>query len=201
MQFYHQIITEKSFFILQKLQRKYQFILIGGWAVFLYTHSLKSKDIDIIVDYDELGALRKDYQIIKNERLKKYEIKLEETDVDIYVPYYSFLGLEFEIVRNSAVKREGFSVPLLEVLFLLKLYVWRERLGTAKGKKDELDVLSLAMLPEFNWRQYLFYSKQHSFNKYHEEFVSLLKGTKDIPELGINEYKTAKLKKGVLAQI
>lgn len=67
MQFYHQVVTEKSFLALQELKRKYRFILIGGWAVFLYTHSLKSKDIDIIIDYNELGALQKDYPIIKNE--------------------------------------------------------------------------------------------------------------------------------------
>lgn len=201
MQFYHQITTEKSFLALQELQKKYRFILIGGWAVFLYTHSLKSKDIDIIVDYDQLGALQKDYQVIKNERLKKYEIKLEETDVDIYIPYYSLLGLALATVQNNTVKREGFLVPALEILFLLKLYVWQERLGTPKGKKDELDILSLARLPEFNWRQYLAYLKKYNFSRYGKEFIVLLKKTKSVPELNINEYKMAKFKKEVLPQI
>jgi hypothetical protein len=59
MQFYHEIITEKSFQFLQELKREYEFVLIGGWAVFLYSHSLKSKDIDIIVDYSELAKLKK----------------------------------------------------------------------------------------------------------------------------------------------
>ena len=50
-EFYHELITEKSFKILQDLRKKIKFILIGGWAVFLYARTLKSKDIDIIIDY------------------------------------------------------------------------------------------------------------------------------------------------------
>ena len=50
MQYYHDIITEKSFEFLQELKKKFNFVLIGGWAVFLYARTLKSKDIDIIVD-------------------------------------------------------------------------------------------------------------------------------------------------------
>ena len=49
---------------------KYQFILIGGWAVWLYTHQLKSKDIDLLVKFDTLEKLRYDFPLTKNERLK-----------------------------------------------------------------------------------------------------------------------------------
>ena len=71
MQYYHNVITEKSFEFLQKLRARYKFILIGGWAVFLYSHALKSKDIGIIVDYSELGKMRKEFNLSKNDRLKK----------------------------------------------------------------------------------------------------------------------------------
>jgi len=57
MQFYHNLITEKSFEHLKGFKKKYNFVLIGGWAVYLYSKSLKSKDIDIIVDYDELAKM------------------------------------------------------------------------------------------------------------------------------------------------
>ena len=40
MQYYHEIVTEKSFKFLQGLKKRYRFILIGGWAVFLYSRSL-----------------------------------------------------------------------------------------------------------------------------------------------------------------
>jgi len=59
MEFYHELITEKSFKILQDLKRKFNFILIGGWAIYLYTKTLKSKDLDIILDYDELEKIKK----------------------------------------------------------------------------------------------------------------------------------------------
>jgi len=68
MEYYHDLITEKSFKILQDLKREFDFILIGGWAIFLYTKALKSKDIDIIVDYDELEKFKKEFDIVKNER-------------------------------------------------------------------------------------------------------------------------------------
>ncbi len=64
-EFYQNLITEKSYKILQDLKREFDFILIGGWAVFLYTKALKSKDIDLIVEYQELERLRKKFDLIK----------------------------------------------------------------------------------------------------------------------------------------
>ena len=121
-EFYHDLITEKSFGILQELRKKFKFILIGGWAVFLYTKSLKSKDIDIIIDYDELGKIKKEYDVSKNERLKKYEVKSGGIDIDIYLPYFSDLGLKAEQAQNYCQNLEGFFVPIPEVLLILKVY-------------------------------------------------------------------------------
>lgn len=45
MTYYNELITEKSWKKLQELKRKYKFILIGGWAVYVYTKTLKSKDV------------------------------------------------------------------------------------------------------------------------------------------------------------
>ncbi|MBU3935685.1 hypothetical protein KJ909_03355, partial [Patescibacteria group bacterium] len=73
--FYHDIITQKSWEELTKLGKTCKFVLIGGWAVYLYTKTLKSKDIDILTEYEELGNLRKIYDVAKNERLKKYEAR------------------------------------------------------------------------------------------------------------------------------
>lgn len=44
-EFYHQLITEKSFQLLKQLKQKFNFILIGGWAIYLYSKSLKSKEV------------------------------------------------------------------------------------------------------------------------------------------------------------
>ena len=154
MEFYHDLITEKSWKILQDLRKSFNFILIGGWAIFLYSQALKSKDIDIIIDYDELDKIRKDFQLFKNERLKKYEIKIEEVDVDIYLPHFSELGFPIEEIKNYCQSIEGFSAPTAEVLLVMKVFAFGERKGTVKGRKDLIDIFSLLKEEKINWRKY-----------------------------------------------
>ena len=52
MAYYHDIITQKSWEELKTLNKKVKFVLIGGWATYLYTKELKSKDIDILINFD-----------------------------------------------------------------------------------------------------------------------------------------------------
>ncbi|OGI25872.1 MAG: hypothetical protein A3J76_05045 [Candidatus Moranbacteria bacterium RBG_13_45_13] len=201
MQFYHSLITEKSYELLQNLKRGYRFILIGGWAVYLYTRALKSKDIDIIVDYDELAKLKKNFDVFKNDRLKKYEIKTGEFDIDVYLPHYSKLGIPIGEIEKKTVVRKGFSVPEPEILFLLKLYAWRERRGSAKGWKDELDIFSLAFLPEFDWDRYQDYIRAYKFKEINLLFLDLVKKTSSIQELKINDQKMSKIRKVILGKL
>jgi len=200
MQFYHSLVTEKSYEFLQDLKRGYKFILIGGWAVYLYTRALKSKDIDIIIDYPELAKMRGKNEVFKNDRLKKYEIKTGEFDIDIYLPHYSELGIDAEVIQKKSIVREGFVVPELEILFLLKLFAWKNRKGSAKGRKDELDIFSLIFLPEFDWKKYLVQIKKFDMDELRKDLVALVKNTSRIEELGVNEQKMAKLKKFILKQ-
>jgi len=51
-EFWNSLLTEKSWEILQELRKDYNFILIGGWAVYLLTKQKKSKDIDIVIGLD-----------------------------------------------------------------------------------------------------------------------------------------------------
>ncbi|MFA4818218.1 MAG: hypothetical protein WC608_05900 [Parcubacteria group bacterium] len=201
MQYYHDIITEKSFEFLQELKKKFNFVLIGGWAVFLYARTLKSKDIDIIVDYLELGKLKEEYEVVKNDRLKKYEIKTGEFDLDIYLPHYSELGVDLDELQQTAVNKEGFKLPAPEMLFLLKLYAWSDRQGSAKGEKDKLDIFSLATLPEFDWAQYLRLVKKYNLKDSHAGFIRLLKNTVELKELEFNQQKMAKFKKGISGKL
>src|SRR3989338_2700437 len=101
-EYYQNLITEKSFQFLKQLKSQYQFILIGGWAVFFYAHSLKSKDIDIIIDFEELNKFKEKHEVFKNDRLKKYEISLGEFDVDIYLNFYSQFCLPIEVIRQHS---------------------------------------------------------------------------------------------------
>lgn len=79
--FWHDAVTDKSFYTLQSLRKDFDFVVIGGWAVFLYTQTLKSKDIDIIVDLEVLARLKNRFDVTKNERLQKYEIKFDGFDL------------------------------------------------------------------------------------------------------------------------
>lgn len=68
--FYHDVITQKSWEELKKIKKGINFVLIGGWAVYLYSKNLKSKDIDILIEYSEIIKLKDKYDFSKNERLK-----------------------------------------------------------------------------------------------------------------------------------
>lgn len=201
MQYYQDLITDKSFQFLQELSRNYDFILIGGWAVFLFSHALKSKDIDLIIEYGELGRLREKYTVLKNDRLKKYEIKTGEFDVDIYLPHYSELGVDIGEIKKTIVAREGFKTPSIEILFLLKLNAWQNRRGSAKGQKDELDLLSMAILPEFNWGQLLENTAKLNFQEQVILFKDFIDKTVEVKELGLNEQKMARVKKAIFKKI
>src|SRR3972149_1145941 len=95
-EFWHESLTEESWKKLQELSKETKLTLIGGWAVWLWTKQHKSKDIDLVVDFQELASLKEKYSLEKNDRLKKYEIKLQGFDIDIYLPYYSKLSLPVE---------------------------------------------------------------------------------------------------------
>ncbi len=45
MTYYHDLITKQSWEELQRLQKNIDFVLIGGWAIYLYTKALKSKAV------------------------------------------------------------------------------------------------------------------------------------------------------------
>ncbi len=199
--YYQDLITTKSFNILQDLKRNYNFILIGGWAVFLHTHKLKSKDIDIIVNYEELEKLRKKFTLNKNERLKKYEIQIDQTDVDIYLPYYSNLNIPLEEVNKYTRGVEGFMTLKPEILLILKQTAFLERQGSAKGEKDKIDIVGLLNLENFDFKLYQEILKRYDLENYLKELKNLLTGINEVPELELNQYQYSKLKKRVLREI
>ena len=198
MEFYHDLITEKSFKILRQLRGKVKFILIGGWAVFLYTKSLKSKDIDIILDYDQLEKIKNEFNVFKNERLKKYEIKIEEIDIDIYVPYFSNLGLPVEEIQKYSQSIEGFLVPIPEVLLILKIYAFKNRKGRTKSRKDLIDIFSLIIGEKINWQSYKNLIKKYNLKNLDQELKNLISSTISIPELNLTEHQMSRLRKRLM---
>ncbi|MBU1131254.1 hypothetical protein KJ840_03925 [Patescibacteria group bacterium] len=200
-EYYQNFVTEKSFIMLKKFKDSCRFILIGGWAVFFYTHSLKSKDIDIIIDFEELSKLKENYEVFKNDRLKKYEISIEEVDIDIYLPRYSEFCLPIEDIQKTSRLLEGFKVPTLEILLILKQQAYLARRGSVKGEKDKLDILSLLALDKLNFDLYKKLIADNKLSVFRNDLLSLVKDTKEIEQLNLNVYKFSKLRKKFIDQL
>ena len=199
--FWHEFITEKSFRVLQELRKKYDLVLIGGWAVFLYTKQLKSKDIDIVVGAETLGRLKKDFDVVKNERLQKYEIKMEGFDVDIYVAFWSQLGLSLDYILQNSVSIEGFKVPTKEILLCLKIYTYSQRKSNLKGQKDKIDIISLLYFDGVDFNNLRDILEKFSFGNLLLELKELLNSAAETEELGLNKKQYADFKKRILKRI
>lgn len=200
-QFWHNIITDKSFAFLQKLRKKFDFVLIGGWAVYFYTRSLKSKDIDIIVNFEELGRFREYFDVRKNDRLKKYEIQQEGFDVDIYVPHWSELGLPLDDVIKTATLIGGFRVPKKEALLALKLFAYSQRKSSLKGKKDMIDILSLLYSGGVRLPALYAMFEKYNIRGMGAELKEILMTTFEVKELNLNQKRFSDFKKPVLKEL
>jgi hypothetical protein len=194
MEFWHDVLIEKSWAVLLELRKRYEFILLGGWAVYLYTKALKSKDIDIIVDYNTLGLMGRELPLKKNERLKKYELLISDVEVDVYVPYFSNLGIPVEDVAANIRVLEGFKVPTPEVLLILKQAAEVERAGSVKGLKDRIDILALLIYSEIDFNTYLSLVNKYSLYSYRERLKNLVEtADREFKELGITNPRQIRL--------
>ncbi|PIQ69849.1 hypothetical protein COV89_03640 [Candidatus Shapirobacteria bacterium CG11_big_fil_rev_8_21_14_0_20_40_12] len=201
MQYYHDLITQKSWQLLLSLKKKYDFVLIGGWAVYLYCQTLKSKDIDLIINYPVLEQLKEEFTVVKNDRLKKYETKTEETDIDIYLPYYSELGLPADEVIKLTTMLENFKVPDVEILALLKAKALLERKNSVKGRKDLIDLVSLFSLEGFDFKKLGQHARKFQSENLLRVIVEKVKSTTKIDELNLNVHKMAEFKRRTLPKL
>lgn len=200
MEFWNSQLTEKSWKILQELKRKYDFILIGGWAIYLWTKQQKSKDIDIVVSIDELQKLKAE-NLSKNDHLKKYEIKTGEIDIDIYVSHFSKLAVAPENLEKYARDVEGFRVISQEVLLVLKQGAYEDRKNSTKGEKDKIDILSLLFFSDINLKHYKSVLKEYSLTHYLEGLLNLVRSFNDYNSLGLTPRELKLKKKAVLEDL
>lgn len=202
-EFWNENVTEKSWIELTSLSKKYDFILIGGWAAYLWTGTHKSKDIDIVTDYDTLNILRKDFTLEKNDRLKTYEIKKGEFDIDIYLPNYSKLAVPIETIKENTTKIQGIKVPNPEILILLKQSAEIERRHTTKGKKDLIDILTILIHTEFSIQKYKETTLKLKMEKHVKELENEVNqfNPKDVDYLGVNLNEFAKWKRNFLTKL
>ena len=200
MEFWNSQLTEKSWKILQELRRKYDFILIGGWATYLWTKQQKSKDIDIVVEIKELEKLKAE-SLSKNDHLKKYGIKIEEVDVDIYVSHFSKLEIAPENLKKYIKKVEGFKVVSPEVLLILKQGAYKDRENSVKGEKDKIDILSLLFFSDINFKSYKSILREYSLISYTEKLLDLVKNFKDYNSLNLTPREFKIKKKFILGEL
>ena len=142
--------VERSWQVLGELKGFADFVLIGGWGVYLWTRSLKSRDIDIYIDQENFYRLQfelmeRGFVLKRNVRLMKFEALIDGVEVDIYTPFVSRLVIPcldvFDRKLYSVI--EGFKVAIPEVLLLLKAQAAQDRWHAEKGLKDRVDIISL----------------------------------------------------------
>ena len=167
----------------------------------MYTHALKSKDIDLVAEYEELEKLKREFEVFKNERLRKYEARKEEMEIDIYVPFYSNPGLPAEDLRKFRVSIEGFKVVEKEILAILKQKALMARADSPKGRKDLVDLASLFSLKDFDWQKYQKIISEYKLGNFLVTIKEIIRKTRELNELDLNVYQFAQLKKKILAQI
>jgi len=194
MEYRNTLITEKSWNVLKELNKKIKFVLIGGWAVYLWAKAHKSKDIDIVVDFKELKKIKLEYNIKKNENLRKYEIIIDEIDVDIYVPYYSKLAVPAEDIKKSSAKVENFSVVKPEMLLILKQNAEIQRGESEKGLKGRIDIMGILLNCDIDFKEYKSILKKHNLMGYKNRLINIINKFTDLKYLEINP-KEFKLKK------
>ena len=143
-------VVERSWRVLGELKGFADFVLIGGWGVYLWTRKLKSRDIDVYVDQKNFYKLQSEltqrgYALKRNVRLMRFEALIGYVEVDIYTPFVSKLVIPcldvFDRKLYSVI--EGFKVTIPEVLLLLKAQAAQDRWHAEKGLKDRVDIISL----------------------------------------------------------
>ena len=203
MEFWNSDITNESWKELLVLSTKYNFILIGGWAIYLYTKLQKSRDIDMVVDYDQIKLLSVDFEMRKNPSLYRYEIKFQKFDIDVYTPFYSKLTVPPEDLINNYTLIENTRVPRVEELLILKLGAFDDRMNSIKGQKDRLDITGLAFYSNIDYSRLKTLLNKYKRPSYIDLYVNAIAHIEKrlLPFLNLNESTYVKMKKKTLEKI
>ncbi len=197
MNYWNDAITEKSWKRLQDIRGKFKFTLIGGWAVYLWTKNMKSKDIDVVVGFEDLNYLKLHYDLRKNDNLKKYEIKTEDVDIDVYVPHYSKLAIPAEEIGKHSSMIEGFQAANAEILLILKQGAEIDRRQSEKGEKDRIDIMNIVLNADVDFKKYSEMIKRYNLDALKNNLIQTIKGFKDYKYLSLSP-RELKIKKELI---
>lgn len=188
--------------LLDIARKPFKFIVIGGWAAYLWTALHKSKDIDIaLIRIKDIDYLKQKYALSKNDNLKKYGININEIDIDIYVPYYSKLAIPVEELDKYIAKVQGLTVLKPEALVITKQGAEIERGESVKGIKDRVDIMALLLFTDFNFKIYFELLKRYKLNNYYARLMSIINNFKEYEYLGLNPREFKLKKNNVLKKL
>lgn len=129
-------------------------IFIGGVAVYLHARSQEvpegwlefSHDGDFYISLADFSELRDYEEVVSNRRLSKYQFIKYGIEFDVYLEFNNNLRVTYQDVRANEQIIENVPVASLEHLLLLKLDAYNDRKGSAKGRKDERDIIRIGHL-------------------------------------------------------
>lgn len=203
MEFWNSDITGESGNQLISLSKKYKFVLIGGWAIYMYTKLQKSRDIDMVVDYVQTRPLFADFQMRNNPSLRKYEIKFQKFNVDVYTPFYSRLSVSPQDLLNNYRVIENIMVPRVEEMLILKPGAFYDRKSSIKGQKDRVDIAGLVFYSTVDYSRLRVLLNQYKKESYMDLLLDAV-GNIDrhlLPYLNLNESTYSKIRKRTLDAI
>lgn len=129
-------------------------VFIGGVAVYAHTKdSVKfqsyfafSHDADFMISVADYTDLKDIEQVTSNRRLSKSQFYKAGFEFDVYVQGHNNLAVPYDEVVAASELHAGVRVACLEHLAVLKLKAFEDRRGSAKGDKDEDDLLKILLL-------------------------------------------------------
>lgn len=127
-------------------------IFIGGMATYLYgSDNLLpvniSHDVDFIIKKDDINDVETMYGPLKiNNRLKKREFIIGETQYDLYIEFQHGLKFDYSELQKHSNIIQGVRVPALEHLLALKTLAYIDRKESLKGEKDLRDIITMILL-------------------------------------------------------
>jgi hypothetical protein len=126
-------------------------VFIGGIAVYLHARQARlapwgiefSHDGDFYVSLTDFSDLRDVEEVTANRRLSKHQFIKNGLSFDVYLEYNNTLRVPYADALSRSLIIDNVRVASLEHLLLLKLDAYADRKGSAKGQKDERDLIRI----------------------------------------------------------
>lgn len=146
-------------------------VFIGGIAVYLHARQAKlaswgiefSHDGDFYISLADFSDLRDIEEVTVNRRLSKHQFIKNKIDFDVYLEHNNTLRVPYVAAWEHSLIVENVRVVSLEHLLMLKLDAYADRKGSAKGRKDERDLIRVAHI----------LSRQRIHKKWFEPYVTI----------------------------